>query len=66
MQAGNLIAQRTTRSEQGNNLEMDYPCVCTTERGMKIHRTKIMFECFDESTAAHCLGRYEVGKPRPG
>ena len=33
------------RLEQGSNLEIDYQCVCgrrfTTERRMKIHRTKI-------------------------
>ncbi|KAK3798623.1 hypothetical protein RRG08_005034 [Elysia crispata] len=45
-------AQRTTRSEQRSNLEMDYQCVCgrrfTTERGMKIHRTKM--GCLNAST----------------
>ena len=37
-------AQRTTRSGQRTNLDKDYPCICgrrfTTERGVKIHRTK--------------------------
>ena len=45
-------AQRTTRLEQRSNLEMDYQCVCgkrfTTERGMKIHRTKM--GCLNAST----------------
>ena len=45
-------AQRTTRSEQQSNLEMDYQCVCgrrfTTKRGMKIHRTKM--GCLNAST----------------
>ena len=46
-------AQRTARSEQRSNLELDYPCVygrrLTAERGMKIHRTKM--GCLNASTS---------------
>ena len=38
-------AQRTTRSDQRTNLDIDYPYICgrrfTTERWMKIHRTQM-------------------------